>query len=133
MTLHWFILGLGVVRVRWSGAGRDRASHSDAASANPRREDALPGRWLLVTAAALQIAFVIAIVVIAQRVKAAAFSTDGWMSVKIALALPVIGTICVLGAVIFAFPPVAGSARGRMRRASASVRRRSSRCCSRGR
>jgi CubicO group peptidase (beta-lactamase class C family) len=101
VTLHWFILGLGVVvfvGVVLAAIGRVFRRRFG----EPRREDALQGRWLLVTAAALQIVFVIAIVAIASA-SGGGLLNGPLTSVKIALALPVIGTICVLGAVIFAF------------------------------
>jgi CubicO group peptidase (beta-lactamase class C family) len=100
VTLHWFILGLGVLvflGTLLAAIGRlFRRRFGE-----PRREDVLPGRWLLVTASLLQIVFVVALLVIASA------SGDGLLNgpltgIKVALALPVIGTICLLGAVYFA-------------------------------
>ena len=122
VTLHWFILGLGVVvfvGVVLAAIGRVFRRRFG----EPRREDALQGRWLLVTAAALQIVFVIAIVVIASA-SGGGLLNGPLTSVKIALTLPVIGTICVLGAVIFAFRQWlvgAGTRAARLRFSAATV------------
>jgi uncharacterized membrane protein YidH (DUF202 family) len=100
VTLHWTILGLGVVvfvGMVLAAIGRlFRRRFGE-----PRREDALPGRWTLVTAAALQVVFVIAVVAIASA-SGGGLLNGPLTSLKIVLALPVIGTICVLGAVYFA-------------------------------
>jgi hypothetical protein len=100
VMLHWIILGLGAlvfVGMVLAAIGRFiRRRFGDA-----RRDDALPGRWLLVTASLLQIVFVIAVVVIASA-SGGGFLNGPLTSMKVALALPVIGTICVLGAVYFA-------------------------------
>ena len=61
----------------------------------------MPGRWLLVTASLLQIAFVIAVLVIAIA-SGGGLLNGPLTGLKVALALPVIGTICILGAVYFA-------------------------------
>jgi len=101
VTLHWFILGFGVlvfVGTVLAAIGRlFRRRFGE-----PRREDALPGRWTLVTASALQVVFVIAVVAIASA-SGGGLLNGPLTSLKVALALPVIGTICVLGAVYFAF------------------------------
>ena len=100
VTLHWTILGLGVVvfiGMVLAAIGRlFRRRFGE-----PRREDALPGRWTLVTAAALQVVFVIAVVAIASA-SGGGLLNGPLTSLKVVLALPVIGTICVLGAVYFA-------------------------------
>jgi CubicO group peptidase (beta-lactamase class C family) len=100
VMLHWIILGLGAlvfVGTVLAAIGRFiRRRFGDA-----RRDDALPGRWLLVTASLLQIAFAIAVVVIVSA-SGGGFLNGPLTSLKVALALPVIGTLCVLGAVYFA-------------------------------
>ena len=100
VMLHWIILGLGAlvfVGTVLAAIGRFiRRRFGDA-----RRDDALPGRWLLVTASLLQIAFAIAVVVIVSA-SGGGFLNGPLTSLKVALALPVIGTVCVLGAVYFA-------------------------------
>jgi hypothetical protein len=68
---------------------------------NVRREDVLPGRWLLVTASLLQVVFVIAVLVIASA-SGGGLLNGPLTHLKIALALPVIGTLFVLGAAFFA-------------------------------
>jgi hypothetical protein len=54
-----------------------------------------------VTSSALQVVFVIAVVAIASA-SGGGLLNGPLTSLKVALALPVIGTICVLGAVYFA-------------------------------
>ena len=72
VTLHWVILGLGVLVFVWTvlaAIGRFvRRRFGEA-----RRDDALPGRWLLVTASLLEVVFLIAVVAILSA-RAAAFS-----------------------------------------------------------
>jgi hypothetical protein len=122
VTLHWIILGLGVVvflGMVVAAIGRFiRRRFGEA-----RRGDLLPGRWLLVVASALQLAFVIAFVAIASA------SGEGLLngpltSVKVALGLPVIATICILGAVYFAsrqWRLGAGTLAARLRFSAATV------------
>ena len=100
VKLHWFILGLGAlvfVGVVLAAIGRLVRRRLGEA----RRDDALPGRWLLVTASLLQIAFVIAVLVIASA-SGGGLLNGPLTGLKIALALPVIGTVLVLGAVYYA-------------------------------
>jgi CubicO group peptidase (beta-lactamase class C family) len=98
--LHWFILGLGaLVFVGTVSAALGRFVRRRLGEA--RRDDDLPGRWLLVTASLLQIAFMIAVVTIAS-VSGSGVLNGSLTSLKVALGLPVIGTICVFGAVYFA-------------------------------
>ena len=98
--LHWFILGLGAlvfVGTALAASGRFvRRRFGEA-----RRDDDLPGRWLLVTASVLQIAFMITVVMIASA-SGGGLLNGPLTSLKVALALPVIGTICAFGAVYFA-------------------------------
>ena len=100
VMLHWVILGLGAlvfVGVVLAATGRFvRRWFGEA-----RRDDVLPGRWLLVTASLLQIVFVVAVVAIAIA-SGGGLLNGPLTGLKVALALPVIGTICVLGAVYYA-------------------------------
>jgi hypothetical protein len=99
--LHWVILGFGAlvfIGTVLAAIGRFLRRRFGEA----RRGDALPGRWLLVSASALQIAFVVAVLVIASA-SGGGLLNGPLTSIKVALALPVIGTICVLGAVYYAF------------------------------
>ena len=122
VMLHWIILGLGAlvfIGMVLAAIGRFvRRRFGEA-----RRDDVLPGRWLLVTASALQIAFVIAFVVILSA-SGGGFLNGPLTSLKVALALPVIGTICVLGAVYFAsrqWRLGAGTVAARLRFSAATV------------
>jgi hypothetical protein len=100
LPLHWIILGLGVlVFIGTALAAIGRLFRRRFGE--PRHEDVLPGRWVLVAASVLQIVFVIAIVVIASA-SGGGLLNGPLTSLKLAFALPVIGTICVLGAVVFA-------------------------------
>jgi CubicO group peptidase (beta-lactamase class C family) len=100
VKLHWIILGLGALVFAGTVlAAIRRVIRRRFGEA--RRDDVLPGRWLLVTASILQIVFVIAVLAIAAA-SGGGLLNGPLTSLKIALALPVIGTICVLGAVYFA-------------------------------
>jgi len=122
VMLHWMILGLGavvfiatvlaaigrIVRRRFGGA---------------RREDVLPGRWLLVAASLLQIVFVIALVSILSA-SGGGLLNGPLTSLKVVLALPILGTICVLGAVYFAsrqWRLGAGTVAARLRFSAATI------------
>jgi hypothetical protein len=100
VMLHWVILGLGaLVFVGMVLAAIGRVLRRRFGEA--RRGDVLPGRWLLVTASALQVVFMIAVVAIASA-SGGGLLNGPLTSLKVALALPVIGAICVIGAVYFA-------------------------------
>src|SRR5262249_30915833 len=122
VTLHWMILGLGVlVFVGMVSAAIARFVRRRVG--NPRREDALPGRSLLVTASLLQIVFVIAVVAIASA-SGGGLLNGPLTSLKIVLGLPVLGTICVLGAAYYAFRDwqlSAGTRAARLRFSAATV------------
>jgi hypothetical protein len=116
LTLHWIILGLGVVvfvGTVWGAIGRAiRRRLGD-----DRRDDALPGRGLLVTASVFQIVFVLAVLAIAS-VSGGGLLNGRLISLRVALALPVLGTVCVLAAVFFAsrqWRLGAGTLAGRLR------------------
>jgi CubicO group peptidase (beta-lactamase class C family) len=122
LTLHWMILGLGVlvfVGTVLAAIGRfvrRRAGH-------PRREDPLPGRWLLVTASALQIVFAIALLTVASA-SSGGLLNGPLTSLKVVLTLPVLATICVLGAAFYAFGQWrrgAGTRAARLRFTAATV------------
>jgi len=100
VTLHWMILGLGVlVFVGMVLAAIARLVRRRLGT--PRREDTLPGRWLLVTASVFQIVFAIAVVAIASA-SGGGLLNGKLTSLKIVLVLPVLAAICVLGAALYA-------------------------------
>jgi hypothetical protein len=122
VTLHWVILGLGVlvfVATVLAAIGRlVRRRFGE-----PRREDTLPGRWMLVTASLLQIVFIIALLAIASA-SGGGLLNGPLTSLKVILALPILGTICVLGAVYFAsrqWRLGAGTRAARLRFSAATV------------
>jgi len=99
VSLHWFILGLGAfvfVATLLAAIGRFfRRRFGEA-----RRDDALPGRWFLVTASLFELVFVIVLVTILS-------SSQGLLNgpltgLKMAFLLPVLAALCVLGAAYFA-------------------------------
>src|SRR6185503_4640028 len=87
VMLHWIVLGLGTlvfIGTLLAAIGRFiRRRFGEA-----RRDDALPGRWLLVTASMLQIVFVIAVLAIAAA-SGGGLLNGPLTSLKVALALPV--------------------------------------------
>ena len=95
--LHWMILGLGIaVFVGTVVAAVRRAVRRRS---NDRlRGDGLPGRWLLVTLAVLNVAFVVAVTTI--------LGTSGGLlegpltGLKVALGLPVLGALFALAAAV---------------------------------
>jgi len=99
VTLHWILLGLGIfvfVGVVLAAIGRFvRRRFGEA-----RLDDALPGRWLLVTTALLDLVFIVAVVVIVGG--SGGLLQGPLTSLKLALALPIIATLCTLGAVYVA-------------------------------
>jgi CubicO group peptidase (beta-lactamase class C family) len=122
VTLHWFILGLGIVvfaGTLLAAIGRFVRRRFG----EPRREDAMPGRWVLVGASLLQIVFVVVLLAIASA-SGAGLLNGPLTSLKIALALPVIATILTLGAVFVAFRQwnlSAGTRAARLRFSAATV------------
>jgi CubicO group peptidase (beta-lactamase class C family) len=101
VTLHWMILGLGVL-VFVGMVLASIARFVRRRVGNPRPEDTLPGRWLLVAASLFQIVFVIAAVVVASA-SGAGLLNGPLTALKIVLGLPVAATVFVLGAVYYAF------------------------------
>ncbi|HEY2856737.1 MAG TPA: serine hydrolase domain-containing protein [Gemmatimonadaceae bacterium] len=99
VMLHWILLGLGIlvfVGVVLAAIGRFvRRRFGEA-----RRDDELPGRWLLVSLAVLDLIFIVAVVVI---VGSGGGLLEGPLTgLKVALLLPIIATICTLAAVYMA-------------------------------
>ena len=99
VMLHWILLGLGIlvfIGVVLAAIGRFvRRRFGEA-----RLDDALPGRWLLVTPALLDLVFIVAVLVIVGG--SGGLLQGPLTSLKIALALPIIALLCILGAVYVA-------------------------------
>jgi hypothetical protein len=96
VKLHWVLLGVGIVvfiGIVFAAAGRFvRRRFGEA-----RLDDALPGRWLLVTMSVLDLVFIVAVVVI---VGGGGGLLEGPLtSLRVALLLPMIGLLLTLGAV----------------------------------
>jgi hypothetical protein len=99
IRLHWALLGLGVLvflGVLLAAGGRFVRRRFG----EERRDDALPGRWLLVTVSLLELVFLVAVGAIIG-------SSGGLLqgpltSLRVALALPVIATLCAIGALLVA-------------------------------
>jgi CubicO group peptidase (beta-lactamase class C family) len=97
--LHWVLLGGGTIvfiGILFAAIGRFVRQRFGEA----RADDALPGRWLLVTLALLELVFLVAIVSIISG--GGGLLNGPLTSLKLALALPVIATICALAAVYVA-------------------------------
>jgi hypothetical protein len=97
--LHWFLLGGGVlVFVATVIAAIRRFFRRRHGQTRP--EDALPGRWLLVTLSLAELVFLVAVMLI---VGGSGGLLEGPLtSLKLALTLPIIGMLCALGAAYFA-------------------------------
>ena len=99
VILHWILLGLGIlvfVGVVLASMGRFvRRRFGEA-----RRDDALPGRWLLVTTALLDLVFIVAVIVIVGG--SGGLLQGPLTSLKLALALPIVAMLCTLAAVYVA-------------------------------
>jgi CubicO group peptidase (beta-lactamase class C family) len=99
LTLHWILLGLGVlvfIGIVLAAIGRwFRRRFGEA-----RRDDALPGRWLLVSVSLLDLIFLVAVVAIVGG--SGGLLQGPLTGLKVAMTLPVIATICALGAVYLA-------------------------------
>jgi CubicO group peptidase (beta-lactamase class C family) len=99
VVLHWIVLGLGVlvfIGVLLAAVGRFvRRRFGEA-----RRDDALPGRWLLVTASLLELVFLAAVGAIVGA--SGGLLVGPLTSLKVALALPIVAALCAAGAAYFA-------------------------------
>jgi hypothetical protein len=97
--LHWVVLGLGIVvflATILAAVGRFVRRRFG----NTRPEDLLPGRWLLVTLALLNLVFLIAVVTI---IGSSGGLLEGPLTgLKVALALPLLGILLAVGACIVA-------------------------------
>ena len=97
--LHWVLLGLGVlvfIGILLAALGRFVRRRLGEA----RADDALPGRWLLVTLALLDLVFIVAVTSIIGG--GGGLLNGPLTSLKLALALPVIGLVLTLAAVYIA-------------------------------
>src|SRR5437867_5504730 len=87
--LHWVVLGLVLVFVATVLAALGRFVRRRIGEARP--EDALPGRWMLVTLALLNIVFLVAVIAV---LGASGGLLEGPLTgLKIALTLPVLGAL----------------------------------------
>ncbi len=95
--VHWAVLGLSVaVFVGTVAAALRRAVRRRVS--DPLRADALPGRWLLVTVAVLNILF---LAVVGAVLGASGGILEGPLTgLRIAFALPVLGAVFALGAAV---------------------------------
>jgi hypothetical protein len=93
--LHWVVLGLGIVvflATILAAVGRFVRRRFG----NTRPEDLLPGRWLLVTLALLNLIFLIAVATI---IGSSGGLLEGPLTgLKVALALPLLGILLAVGA-----------------------------------
>lgn len=99
VRLHWVLLGVGVVvfvGILLAAIGRlARRRFGEL-----RADDVLPGRWLLVTVALLELVFLGTVVAIVGG--SGGLLQGPLTGLKLALTLPVIATICALAAVYVA-------------------------------
>ena len=100
LPLHWTLLGLGIVVFIATLIAAIRRFVRRRVGAQ-RPEDALPGRWLLIAIACLELAFVVTLVVIASS-GGGGLLEGPLTSLKVALSFPVIATVCALIAIWFA-------------------------------
>ena len=121
VTLHWVLLGLGVlvfVGILLAAIGRVFRRRFG----EPRRDDVLPGRWLLVTLSLFFLAFLVAVVAILGS--SGGLLEEPLTSLKIAMTLPVIATLCAFAAVYVAsrqWRVGAGTRAARLRYSGATV------------
>jgi hypothetical protein len=96
VRLHWVLLGVGIVvfiGIVFAAVGRFIRRRLGEA----RLDDALPGRWMLVTMSLLDLVFIVAVVVI---VGGGGGLLEGPLtSLRVALLLPIIGLLLALGGV----------------------------------
>jgi hypothetical protein len=121
LPVHWVLLGLGLlVFLGILAAAIGRFVRRRVGEVYPG--DALPGRWLLITLAAADLIFIIAVVAI---VGGSGGLLEGPLtSLRIALILPIIALLCALAAVYVAarqWRTKAGTGLARLRYSSAVV------------
>jgi CubicO group peptidase (beta-lactamase class C family) len=93
--LHWFVLGTAIV-VFLATIVTAALRFFRTRAGKTRPEDVLPGRWLLVTLAILNVAFLVTVIVVLGS--SGGLLENPLTGLKIALALPVIGALLALGA-----------------------------------
>jgi CubicO group peptidase (beta-lactamase class C family) len=97
VQLNWIVLGVAAfVFVAILVASLGRLIRAKFGAEAPRADDQLTGRWLLVTLSILNLAFVGAVLAIASS---GGLLQGPLTGVKVALALPVLATLCALWAV----------------------------------
>ena len=97
--LHWMVLGLAViVFIGTVFAAVARFVRRRLGGARPA--DSLPGRWLIETLACLNVAFLVAVVVVLGQ--SGGLLEGPLTGLKLALALPVLGVLCTVGAAAMA-------------------------------
>ena len=113
LPLHWTLLGLGVFvfAITLVAAGHHFVRRQVGAE---RPEDGLPGRWLLVTIAGLELAFLATVIAL---VSGGGGLLEGPLTgLKLAFTLPVIATLCAVAAIWFAIRHWRGGLGTRMAR-----------------
>jgi hypothetical protein len=99
VMLHWTLLGLGVLVFVWILlAAIARVIRRRFGTV--RAGDVLPGRWLLITSALLDLVFLVAVVVIVGG--SGGLLQGPLTALKVVLTLPVIATLCAFAAVYVA-------------------------------
>ncbi len=99
VKLHWFVLGLAIVVFVGTVVAAVRRLIRRRFGA-PQPGDVLPGRWLLVTLAVLNVLF---LVVVGTIIGTSKGLLEGPLTgLRVALALPVIGALFLVGAAVVA-------------------------------
>jgi len=121
VMLHWVLLGGGVLVFVWILlAAIARVFRRRFGTARPG--DVLPGRWLLVTLALLDLVFLVAVVAIVGG--SGGLLQGPLTALKVAFTLPVIATLCAFAAVYVAarqWRAGAGTLMSRFRYSAATV------------
>jgi CubicO group peptidase (beta-lactamase class C family) len=97
--LHWVVLGLAVVVFTGTIVAALRRFVRRRLG-TPRPDDPLPGRWLVVTVALVNVIFLVAVVAVLGA--SGGLLENPLTGLKMALALPVLGALLAVGAVVFA-------------------------------
>lgn len=114
LQLNWIILGVAAfVFVAILVAALGRIIRLRFGAEPPRADDQLTGRWLLVTLSILNLVFVAAVLVLASSGGLLQGPLTGF---KVALALPVLATLCALAAVYVSAGHWSGGAGTRLAR-----------------